>query len=60
MKGKNGKAIERDITIGLNDEKNAEVISGLTIEDDVIIRDTAYLPKKKSSGTNPFMPSRGR
>jgi len=60
IKNKSGKAIERDITVGLNDEKIAEVISGLTIEDNVVIQDTAYLPKRKSAGTNPFMPSRKR
>ena len=60
VKDKRGKIIEQDIAVGLNDEKNAEVLSGLTIEDNVIVKDTAYLPKKKSTGTNPFMPSRRR
>ena len=60
LKDKHGKTVERDITVGLNDEKNAEIISGLTTEDNVVIQDTAYLPKKKSTGTNPFMPSRRR
>ena len=60
VKDKHGKTIEQDIAIGLNDEKNAEIISGLSIEDNVVIQDTAYLPKRKSTGTNPFMPSRRR
>ena len=60
VKDKRGKTVERDIAVGLNDEKNAEIISGLTTEDNVIIQDAAYLPKKKSTGTNPFMPSRRR
>jgi len=60
VKDNSGKTIERDIAIGLNDEKNAEIMSGLIIEDNVVIQDAAYLPKRKSSGTNPFMPSRRR
>ncbi|NQU95911.1 MAG: efflux RND transporter periplasmic adaptor subunit [Candidatus Omnitrophica bacterium] len=60
VKDKRGKTIERDIAVGLNDDKDAEIISGLTIEDSVVIQDAKYLPKRKSSGTNPFMPSRKR
>lgn len=55
-----GKVVERDITVGLNNEKTAEVISGLTLEDNIAAQDAALLPKKKSTGTNPFMPSRRR
>ncbi len=60
LKTKSGKTVESDITVGLNNEKIAEVISGLSVDDNVVIQDTAYLPKRKSTGTNPFMPSRRR
>ncbi|MFC1577001.1 efflux RND transporter periplasmic adaptor subunit [Candidatus Omnitrophota bacterium] len=60
IRGKFGKNTERDITVGLNDEKTAEIVSGLTVEDSVVLADAGYLPKKKSAGTNPFMPSRKR
>ncbi|MFH1848094.1 MAG: HlyD family secretion protein, partial [Candidatus Omnitrophota bacterium] len=60
VKDKSAQTVERDITVGLNDEKNAEVISGLTIDDKIVLRDAAYMPKKKNTGTNPFMPSRKR
>lgn len=53
-----GNAIERDITVGLNNEKSAEIVSGLTTGDTVVAQDNAYLPEKRNSGTNPFMPSR--
>lgn len=53
-----GNAIERDITVGLNNEKSAEIVSGLTTKDTVIAQDNAYLPEKSNSGINPFMPSR--
>jgi macrolide-specific efflux system membrane fusion protein len=55
-----GKITERDVKIGLNNDRNAEVLSGLSKEDKVIIQDTLYLPERKTSGTNPFMPSRKR
>lgn len=51
-----GKIVEHDITVGLNNDKSAEIISGLTTEDVVIIQDKTYMPKKRNSGTNPFMP----
>lgn len=51
---------KRKIEIGLNDEKNAEITSGLTTADIVIIQGQIYSPQKKESGTNPFMPFRGK
>ena len=50
------RIIEKDIVVGLNNDKSAEIISGLTTEDTVIIQETAYIPQKRNSGTSPFMP----
>jgi len=55
-----GKITERDIEVGLNNDQTAEVISGLGAEDSVIAQDTSYLPERKKSGTNPFIPQRNR
>ena len=55
-----GKPAERDIEVGLNNEKTAEIISGLNVEDNVIMQESIYLPKRSSRGANPFMPSRNR
>ena len=52
-----GKIVERDVEIGLSNDKTAEVISGLSPEDSIVVNDTSYLPKRKNTGTNPFMPS---
>ncbi len=71
QKGKNGafvllhnpdgtKRIERSITLGLSDEKNVEILSGLTESDEVIFTTAKYVLPKNSSGTNPFMPVRRR
>ncbi|MBU3911812.1 MAG: efflux RND transporter periplasmic adaptor subunit [Candidatus Omnitrophica bacterium] len=60
VQGSRGKITERDIKIGLNNDQAAEIISGLSAEDNVIIQDTLYLPKTKSLGTNPFISERKR
>ena len=51
---------ERIVEIGLSDEKSAEVVSGLTTEDILIVQDKIVSLKKKPTGTNPFFPFRGK
>ena len=51
-----GKIIEKDVVVGLNNDESAEIISGLTTEDTVIIQDKTYTPTRPNAGTNPFMP----
>lgn len=54
------KPIQKDITVGISDDKNIEITSGLTLEDEVILQTKKYsLPRSSSGGTNPFMPTRG-
>jgi len=61
VKRKGGTGLERRaIEIGILNAKNAEVVSGLTVEDVLIVRDQAYTPQKRASGTNPFLPFRGK
>lgn len=62
IKKKQGNGIEkRQIEVGLTDTNKAEIISGLTQTDIVIVKDQKYSPvKKEEIGTNPFMPSRRR
>jgi len=49
--------VRRAVTTGLADDKNVEIISGITADDTVEIRSKKFvLPKGASSGTNPFMP----
>jgi macrolide-specific efflux system membrane fusion protein len=47
---------ERIVEIGLSDEKDVEVVSGLTTADTVMVEDQTYSPQKKPSGSNPFLP----
>ncbi|MBN1794033.1 MAG: efflux RND transporter periplasmic adaptor subunit [Candidatus Omnitrophica bacterium] len=55
-----GRGVEkRPLEVGLSDVNNAEIVSGLSKEDLVILREQKYSPiKKQETGTNPFMPSR--
>ncbi|MFH1478729.1 MAG: efflux RND transporter periplasmic adaptor subunit [Candidatus Omnitrophota bacterium] len=57
---KRNKVVERAVKIGLNNDIVAEVLSGLAKEDKIVVKDSSYLPKKKNTGSNPFMPSRDR
>jgi len=58
----NGKEPEkRRVTLGITDDKNIEVISGVTENDRIIVKSKKFvLPKSSTNGTNPFMPARRR
>lgn len=61
VRNKPGNTVEkRAVEIGLSDEKSVEVASGLTTADTVIVQDRSHSPQKKPSGTNPFLPFRGK
>ena len=47
------------VVLGITDDKNIEVISGISRNDRIIAKAKKYvLPKTNSAGTNPFMPRR--
>ena len=53
------KATQRTVTLGISDDKNAEIVFGLTKDDSVILRTKKYaLPQ--SSGSSPLTPSHRR
>jgi multidrug efflux pump subunit AcrA (membrane-fusion protein) len=57
VRKKPGDPIEKRIVeIGLSDERNVEVASGLTADDIVIMQARTYSAQKKTFGTNPFLP----
>jgi len=58
VQDKTGKSVERYVEIGLSNDKTAEVISGLSPKDSIMVEDTPYLPARKNTGSNPFMPTR--
>jgi macrolide-specific efflux system membrane fusion protein len=52
---------KRMVKLGITDDKNAEIISGLEAQDKIITTSKKYtLPKSNDTGTNPFMPFRRR
>jgi hypothetical protein len=57
-KGPVGGQEKRYVETGVSDESDYEIVSGLTAQDTVMIKEKRYAPPKKKSGTNPFMPSR--
>jgi len=59
--GKSRKTVKQRVTLGIFDEQNIEVISGLAPEDTIIMKTREYLPSKNSrSGGSPFMPFGGK
>lgn len=62
LKQPNGKEpVNAPVELGITDDKNIEVISGINENDRIIAKTKKYsLPKASAAGTNPFMPSRKR
>ena len=50
--------VKRDVKLGITDDKNYEVLSGVDINDKIVIKSKKYSAPSGSIGTNPFMPAR--
>jgi len=48
--------LKRVIKVGITDDKNYEVLSGITASDKLLITTTKYVLPSSSTGSNPFMP----
>jgi macrolide-specific efflux system membrane fusion protein len=58
-RGEGKEPLKRRVRLGLSDEENVEVVSGIDEKDEILIVTQSYLPSQNSrSGGNPFMPSR--
>lgn len=56
-RGRGKKAVEHRVALGLSDENNVEVVSGLSPQDKIIVKTKQYLlPEDQASKGNPFMP----
>jgi macrolide-specific efflux system membrane fusion protein len=53
-----GRTAPRAVATGLQDDRNVEIVSGLSAYDRVAV--FSYTPPRRSSGGNPFMPFRKR
>lgn len=58
---KGQEPLRRRVTLGISDEENVEVVSGIDVKDKILIVTQSYLPSQnnKSKGS-PFMPSHPR
>jgi len=57
IKQDNGKEpIKAPVVLGMSDDKNVEVASGINENDIIIIKTKKYALPRKTTGTNPFMP----
>jgi membrane fusion protein, macrolide-specific efflux system len=52
--------IKRKVKLGISDNKNTEIISGLNEDDAVIVKTKKYSLPQANGGTNPFLPARRR
>jgi len=57
--GRSEKPVMRRVQLGISDDKNVEVVSGLETQDNIVMASQSYQPLKDTgSGKNPFLPSR--
>jgi len=55
---KGGKNERREITTGLADDDNIEIVSGLAVTETVVVEKQVYTAQQKNTAVNPFMPAR--
>lgn len=56
--GKNKVPEKRNVKLGVADNKNIEVLSGVGVNDTIILKSKKYSIPEASTGKNPFMPNR--
>ena len=49
---------KRTVKLGITDDKNFEILSGVEASDIIVVKVKKYSLPKNSTGTNPFMPAR--
>lgn len=56
----NGKTEQRKVEVGITDDNNAQILSNLTADDTVLIRQQSFDLTGDDRSKNPFLPSRRR
>jgi macrolide-specific efflux system membrane fusion protein len=59
-KPKNGATFRQAVKLGISDDKNVEIVSGLNPDDTIILKTKQYTLPASRIGTNPFLPRRQR
>ncbi len=53
--------LKTSVKLGISDDKNVEIVSGISGKDNVLLTTKKFaLPKSSAAGTNPFLPFRRR
>lgn len=60
VKGADGQSRQRPVQLGISDDKNVEVISGLDGYDTLVVKAKKYTLPKSNAGTSPLMPIRNQ
>lgn len=58
MQGDGGEPVRAAVKLGISDDKNIEVLSGISETDRIILKSKVYSLPKDNRGKNPFMPGR--
>ncbi len=55
---RNGRAVKQDVTVGIVDNENVQILTGLTDADTVIWKKKVISKEARGAGKSPFMPQR--
>lgn len=58
--GNSKEPLKARVKLGISDDKNTEVISGVSEKDVVLVKSKKYILPKNATGSNPFLPPRRR
>lgn len=58
--GAGREPVRQAVTPGISDEKNTEIVSGLTADQKIVLKSQKYVLPSAKTGTNPFSPFGGR
>ena len=56
--GTGKEPMRQAVTVGISDDNNTEIVSGVTVNDKIELKSAKYTLPSNTQGTNPFMPAR--
>jgi len=60
VKDADGQSQQRPVYLGISDDKNVEILSGVDAYDTIVVKTKKYTLPKSNVGTNPLMPIRSQ
>ncbi len=58
VKSQGGETVKTEVKLGMSDDKNVEVVDGISEDDTLVVKIKKYALPKNTTGTNPFVPNR--